>query len=46
MPSKPVTPKKMPFEKYQPWIPIVLHDRTWPNHRLREGAAVVLGGPA
>jgi len=21
----------MPFEKYQPWVPIVLTDRTWPN---------------
>jgi 2-isopropylmalate synthase len=26
----------MPFEKYQPWIPIVLHDRTWPNRRLQK----------
>ena len=26
-----VTPNKMPFEKYQPFVPIVLHDRTWPN---------------
>ncbi len=31
MPPQNVTPKKMPFEKYQPWVPIVLHDRTWPN---------------
>jgi 2-isopropylmalate synthase len=36
MPRKPVTPKKMPFEKYQPWIPLVLHDRTWPNRRLQK----------
>ena len=36
MPRKPVIPKKMPFEKYQPWIPIVLHDRTWPNRRLQQ----------
>lgn len=36
MPSIPVTPKKMPFEKYQPWIPLVLHDRTWPNRRLQK----------
>ncbi len=36
MPRKPVTPKKMPFEKYQPWIPLVLHDRTWPNRRLEK----------
>src|SRR5215470_10042690 len=36
MPRTPVTPKKMPFEKYQPWIPLVLHDRTWPNRRLEK----------
>src|SRR6516162_3987854 len=36
MPRTPVTPKKMPFEKYQPWIPIVLHDRTWPNRRIEK----------
>ena len=31
MPPANVTPKKMPFEKYKPWVPIVLTDRTWPN---------------
>jgi 2-isopropylmalate synthase len=31
MPPAPVTPKKMAFEKYRPQVPIVLHDRTWPN---------------
>ena len=31
MPPANVTPTKMPFEKYRPFIPIVLHDRTWPN---------------
>ena len=36
MPRPSVTPKKMPFEKYQPWIPIVLHDRTWPNRRIEK----------
>src|SRR5262245_51732909 len=36
MPRTSVTPKKMPFEKYQPWIPLVLHDRTWPNRRLEK----------
>jgi 2-isopropylmalate synthase len=25
------TPKKMPFNKYRPYVPIVLEDRTWPN---------------
>ncbi len=34
--DKSVTPKKMPFEKYQPWIPLVLHDRTWPNRRIEK----------
>ncbi len=34
MPPKPATPKKMPFEKYQPWLPLVLHDRTWPNRTI------------
>ena len=36
MPPKPVTPRTMPFEKYQPWIPIVLRDRTWPNRRIEK----------
>ena len=36
MPPKPVTTKKMPFEKYQPWLPLVLHDRTWPNTTIRK----------
>jgi 2-isopropylmalate synthase len=31
MPPQPVTPKTMPFEKYAPFVPLVLHDRTWPN---------------
>src|SRR5215211_6447047 len=31
MPPQNVTPKKMPFEKYQPWLPLVLPDRTWPD---------------
>ncbi len=26
-----VTPKKMPFEKYQRYVPLVLRDRTWPD---------------
>ena len=34
MPRPPVVPKKMPFEKYRPWIPVVLEDRTWPNRRI------------
>lgn len=31
MPPQNVTPKKMPFEKYKAFVPLVLHDRTWPN---------------
>ncbi|MDX2378946.1 MAG: 2-isopropylmalate synthase [Acidimicrobiia bacterium] len=31
MPPQPVTPAKMPFEKYSPFVPVVLPDRTWPN---------------
>jgi len=36
MPPQPVTPRKMPFEKYQPFIPLArgLPDRTWPNRRI------------
>jgi len=26
----------MPFEKYQPWLPLVLDDRTWPNRRIEK----------
>lgn len=36
MPPQNVTPKKMPFEKYKPWVPIVLADRTWPNRVITE----------
>ncbi|MEZ5382140.1 MAG: 2-isopropylmalate synthase [Microthrixaceae bacterium] len=34
MPPAPVTPAKMPFEKYQPWIPLRLADRTWPDRTI------------
>lgn len=36
MPPQNVTPKKMPYEKYSPWIPLVLEDRTWPNRRIEK----------
>lgn len=36
MPPENVIPKKMPFEKYSPWIPLVLEDRTWPNRRIEK----------
>ncbi len=31
MPPQNVTARKMPFEKYHPWLPLVLKDRTWPD---------------
>ncbi len=34
MPPAPVNPKKMEFEKYKPFVPLVLKDRTWPNHTI------------
>ncbi len=34
MPPQPSTPAPMPFDKYAPFVPIVLEDRTWPNVTL------------
>jgi 2-isopropylmalate synthase len=34
MPPRPVTPKKMAFEKYRPFMPLELPDRTWPGKKL------------
>src|ERR671912_1259974 len=31
MPPEPVTPKRMPFGKYRPHVPVRLTDRTWPD---------------
>ena len=31
MPPPVARPKQMPFEKYEPFVPLVLEDRTWPN---------------
>jgi 2-isopropylmalate synthase len=31
MPPQPVQPKKMAFDKYKPFLPLVLRDRTWPD---------------
>jgi len=36
MPPTPVTPKTMPFEKYERWVPIVLKDRTWPDRVIEK----------
>ena len=34
MPPKNVTPKRMAFDKYQPFVPLDLRDRAWPDKRL------------
>ncbi|MGA0970238.1 MAG: 2-isopropylmalate synthase [Ilumatobacteraceae bacterium] len=34
MAPTPATPTQMPFERYQPFIPLVLTDRTWPNRTI------------
>jgi 2-isopropylmalate synthase len=34
MPPEPVTPKRMPFDKYRPFLPLDLPDRTWPDRRI------------
>lgn len=36
MSATPATPKPMPFGKYEPYVPIDLRDRTWPDNRLTE----------
>lgn len=34
MPPQPVKPKKMAFDKYKPFLPLVLRDRTWPDNPI------------
>src|SRR5919202_1148848 len=34
MPPEPVVPKRMPYEKYRPFLPLVLRERTWPDRRI------------
>jgi 2-isopropylmalate synthase len=34
MPPRPATPKTMPFDKYRPFVPLELRDRTWPDKKL------------
>jgi 2-isopropylmalate synthase len=34
MTRQPARPKVMPFEKYRPFVPVELADRTWPNNTL------------
>jgi 2-isopropylmalate synthase len=36
MAPEPVTPKRMPFEKYRPFLPLELPDRTWPDQRIEQ----------
>src|SRR5215218_8041969 len=36
MPPEPVTPKRMPFDKYRPFLPLSLPDRTWPSKRIEK----------
>jgi 2-isopropylmalate synthase len=38
MAPDPVTPKQMPFDKYQPFLPLPLRvdDRTWPDKRIEK----------
>ena len=33
MPPEPATPKRMPFERYRPFLPLDLPDRSWPAKR-------------
>ena len=34
MPPQPATPKTMAFDKYRPFVPLELRDRTWPDRKL------------
>jgi len=34
MPPEPAQPPTMPFERYRPFEPLVLTDRTWPDQRI------------
>jgi 2-isopropylmalate synthase len=34
MAPPPVTPRRMPFGKYRPFVPLELPDRTWPDRKL------------
>ncbi|MBM4265562.1 MAG: 2-isopropylmalate synthase [Deltaproteobacteria bacterium] len=36
MPPKNAQPKRMPFEKYVPFLPLVLRDRTWPDRKIEK----------
>src|SRR3979490_2512070 len=34
MAPPPVIPRPMPYQKYQPFLPLQLQDRTWPDTRI------------
>ena len=34
MPPEPAMPRKMAFDKYLPFVPLELRDRTWPDKKL------------
>ena len=34
MPPQPAMPRKMAFDKYLPFVPLELRDRTWPDKKL------------
>ncbi len=34
MPPRPVTPKRMAFDRYRPTVPLELTDRMWPDRKL------------
>jgi len=36
MTTRPIQPRKMPFEKYRPFRPLELPDRTWPDRRINK----------
>ncbi|MDP4641723.1 MAG: 2-isopropylmalate synthase, partial [Ilumatobacteraceae bacterium] len=36
MAPQPSNPQRMPFEKYAAYVPLVLTDRTWPNHVITQ----------
>ncbi len=36
MPPQPATPKKMPFQRYRPFLPPALPDRTWPSKCIEQ----------
>ena len=42
----PQQPSGMPFHRYEPFLPIDLPDRTWPDKRIAEGPALVRRRPA